>query len=161
MKTLQRYMTIVFLITMAGTLLAGCVGPADYAMILRGEPKSYTDYGDLKLEVEGINPIDAAEELGKSLGFKIVRSNRYAVVLTSDVGSFWGLSGQSSLTGEVRTVIIVVSTTPYPGQTLGAENKQVSIQVTVMSNAVESRKEAERILAEFKEKLMNKIKRKI
>jgi hypothetical protein len=155
-----KYCTIPVLMILLCSLV-GCAGPADSAMILRGAPTSYAESGTLELDVNGIDPIDAAEELGKSLGFKTTRSTRYAVVLTSDVASFWGLSEISSLSGKVKTVVITVysaSTIPYQWQKQDGASKQIYIGVAVTSNIVEPRKETEKILAEFKTKLTEKVK---
>ncbi|MBM4141897.1 MAG: hypothetical protein FJ242_10560 [Nitrospira sp.] len=84
------------IIIVAMICLGGCVGPADYAAMLRSEPKHYTNYDFLEIKTDKVDPIDVAEELGKSLNFKVTRSSRYSVYLFSTVGSFWGLSGRTS-----------------------------------------------------------------
>ncbi len=142
--------------------LVGCiVGPSDIGVLMRRKPTEWTETSVLSIDTKGIDPIDTAEELGKSLKLEITRNNRYAVALSSNKsGGGWGsiaapTDAPVSMTGEIRTTVIGVSIQPSQG-----EKQSISISVYVDSNSVEPRTEAQKVMAEFKAKLMEKIKEK-
>lgn len=156
----RRVKLVAFGIFFALTLV-GCIGPSDIGVLMRRKPTEWTETSVLSIETKGIDPIDTAEELGKSLKLEITRNNRYAVALSSnESGGGWGsiaapTDAPVSMSGEIRTTVIGVSIQPSQG-----EKQNVSISVYVQSNSVEPRTEAQKVMTEFKNKLTEKIKEK-